>query len=503
MKVMARFLVWILVLLASAAQAQVTAVRVWPAPDSTRVTFESAREVPFRLFLLRDPDRVVIELDGVDLGPALNRLGASVGNDDPLIRQARVGRFKPTVVRVVFDLKAEVAPQAFTLKPVGEFGHRIVLDLFPANARDPVAAFLERQRIAAQAGPPASTAPPVAGSAPAAGAPGAPAGTVPGAAASPPGPAGTAPAAPIAPAAPASGAVAGGGAGTGTPPGTVAGPEAAPAPATAAPAAPAAARPAPAGPPGAFASQGPDPSARNTRLPPGKRPLVIAIDPGHGGEDPGAIGPTGLREKDVVLAISRRLARLVDAQPGLRAHLVRDGDYFVPLQMRVVKARALKADLFISVHADAWMQPTARGSSVYALSLSGATSVAARWLASRENEADLIGGVNLNVSDPILKQTLLDLSQTATINESLRLGRSVLGEFGRINRLHRKQVEQAGFAVLKAPDIPSILVETAFISNPEEERRLADENEQERIAQAILDGIRRYIAQTPGIQRAR
>jgi N-acetylmuramoyl-L-alanine amidase len=250
-------------------------------------------------------------------------------------------------------------------------------------------------------------------------------------------------------------------------------------------------------------SQGPDPSARNTRLSPGTRPLVIAIDPGHGGEDPGAIGPTGLREKDVVLAIGRRLARLIDAQPGMRAHLVRDGDYFVPLQMRVVKARALKADLFVSIHADAWMQPTARGSSVYALSLSGATSAAARWLASRENEADLIGGVNLNVSDPILKQTLLDLSQTATINDSLRLGRSVLSELGRINRLHRKQVEQAGFAVLKAPDIPSILVETAFISNPDEEQRLADETQQERIAQSILDGIRRYVAQTPGITRPR
>jgi N-acetylmuramoyl-L-alanine amidase len=262
-------------------------------------------------------------------------------------------------------------------------------------------------------------------------------------------------------------------------------------------------RPPVGGPPGAFASQGPDPSARNTRLPPGTRPLVIAIDPGHGGEDPGAIGPTGLREKDVVLAISRRLARLIDAQPGMRAHLVREGDYFVPLQMRVVKARALKADLFVSIHADAWMQPTARGASVYALSLSGATSVAARWLASRENEADLIGGVNLNVSDPVLKQTLLDLSQTATINDSLRLGRSVLGELGRLNRLHRKQVEQAGFAVLKAPDIPSILVETAFISNPEEEQRLADENQQERIAQSILDGIRRYVAQTPGITRPR
>jgi len=439
---------------APAPVAQVTAVRIWPAPDTTRVTFESPRPVTWRLFLVRDPDRVVLELDGIDISPALAKIAATVSPHDPLIRQARVGRFKPGVIRVVFDLKAEVAPQAFALKPIGEFGHRIVLDLFPVDARDPVAAFLERQRIAST---PDSAA----------------------------GPAGAAagPAAPPAPAAP----------------------EASPAASGAAPAAAAGAigsSPA-AGAPGAFASQGPDPSARDTRLPPGARPVVIAIDPGHGGEDPGAIGPSGLREKDVVLSIARRLARLIDAQPGMRAHLVRTGDYFVPLQMRVVKARAIKADLFVSIHADAWMQPTARGASVYALSLSGATSAAARWLAARENEADLIGGVNLNVSDPILKQTLLDLSQTATINDSLRLGRSVLAELGRVNRLHKKQVEQAGFAVLKALDIPSILVETAFISNPEDEQRLADQNQQERIAQSILDGIRRHVAQTPGMARPR
>ena len=462
-----------LALAAASAHAQVTAVRVWPAPDSTRVTFESPREVTWRLFVVRDPDRVVLELDGIDIGPALAKIGGAVSVDDPLVRQARVGRFKPNVIRVVFDMKAEVAPQAFALKPIGEFGHRIVLDLFPVNARDPVAAFLERQRVAGLSEPASRPAA-------ATGGPAAAAGSVPGGQAASV-PAGTTPVPPAA-------------AGTAPP---VAADTGAAAPAVTG------SRPPVGGPPGAFASQGPDPSARNTRLPPGTRPLVIAIDPGHGGEDPGAIGPTGLREKDVVLAISRRLARLIDAQPGMRAHLVRDGDYFVPLQMRVVKARALKADLFVSIHADAWMQPTARGASVYALSLSGATSVAARWLASRENEADLIGGVNLNVSDPVLKQTLLDLSQTATINDSLRLGRSVLGELGRLNRLHRKQVEQAGFAVLKAPDIPSILVETAFISNPEEEQRLADENQQERIAQSILDGIRRYVAQTPGITRPR
>jgi len=455
---------------APAPVAQVTAVRIWPAPDSTRVTFESPRPITWRLFLVRDPDRVVLELDGIDIGPALAKIAAAVSVHDPLIRQARVGRFKPGVIRVVFDLKAEVAPQAFALKPIGEFGHRIVLDLFPVNARDPVAAFLERQRMASQLPDAAGAAGAAAGGPPGAGTPEAPAG--------PAGPAASA-----------------------GQPSPLATPDAGPAPS--APTSPAIARPPAGGAPGAFASQGPDPSARETRLPPGTRPVVVAIDPGHGGEDPGAIGPTGLREKDVVLSIGRRLARLVDAQPGMRAHLVRTGDYFVPLQMRVVKARALKADLFVSIHADAWMQPTARGASVYALSLSGATSAAARWLAARENQADLIGGVNLNVSDPILKQTLLDLSQTATINDSLRLGRTVLTELGRVNRLHKKQVEQAGFAVLKAPDIPSILVETAFISNPEEEQRLADHNQQERIAQSILDGIRRYVAQTPGMGRPR
>jgi len=407
-------LILLLVTAATGAYAQVSAVRVWPAPDSTRITFESPKPIEFRVFTLRDPDRLVLELDAVDISPGLSRLAASIPQSDPLIRQARVGRFKPGVLRVVFDLKAEVAPQAFALKPVGEFAHRIVLDLFPANALDPVAAFLERQRIAGLASAPAPA-------------------TLP---APPPRPNAVEPSSPPAPTA-------------------------------------------------------------------GGRQVVVAIDPGHGGEDPGAIGPSGVREKDVVLAIGRRLARLVDATPGMRAHLIRDGDYFIPLHQRVSRARALKADLFVSIHADAWFYATARGSSVYALSLSGATSAAARWLATRENEADRVGGVNLNVADPILKQTLLDLSQTATIDESLRLGRSVLSELGGVNRLHRKQVEQAGFAVLKAPDIPSILVETAFITNPDEERRLVDETHQERIAQAILDGIRKHLARTPVLHRPR
>jgi N-acetylmuramoyl-L-alanine amidase len=205
----------------------------------------------------------------------------------------------------------------------------------------------------------------------------------------------------------------------------------------------------------------------------------------------------------VTLAIARKLKERIDREPNMRGVLTRDGDYFIPLQMRVVKARRVNADLFVSVHADAFNMPHARGSSVFALSERGATSAAARWLAKRENDADLIGGVNLDVKDRYLKQTLLDLSQTATINDSLKLGKAVLSELGEINTLHKAQVEQAGFAVLKAPDIPSILVETAFISNPEEEARLKSEGYQARMAEALVQGIKRYFAKNPPLARDR
>jgi N-acetylmuramoyl-L-alanine amidase len=227
------------------------------------------------------------------------------------------------------------------------------------------------------------------------------------------------------------------------------------------------------------------------------RLATIVIDPGHGGEDPGALGRLGSREKDITLTIAKRLKALLDEEPDMRALLTRDADYFLPLQLRVEKARRVKADLFVSIHADAFVRPNARGSSVFALSERRATSEAARWLAKKENEADLIGGVNLDVKDRYLAQTLLDLSQTATIDYSLKLGHAVLGELGQVNRLHKPQVEQASFAVLKAPDVPSVLVETAFISNPEEERRLNDEAYQERLARAILAGIKRYLAKHP------
>jgi N-acetylmuramoyl-L-alanine amidase len=231
------------------------------------------------------------------------------------------------------------------------------------------------------------------------------------------------------------------------------------------------------------------------------RLVIVAIDAGHGGEDPGARGRHGTREKDVTLAIARRLKAAIDQEPNMRAVMVRDGDYYIPLAQRVGKARRVQADLFVSIHADAWVRPDARGSSVFALSERGATSAAARHLAQKENQSDLIGGVNLGVRDPILARTLLDLSQTATINDSLKLGRAVLGELGDVNQLHKAAVEQAGFAVLKAPDVPSILVETAFISNPEEEKRLKDSAYQEKMAGAILSGIKRYLSANPPLAR--
>jgi N-acetylmuramoyl-L-alanine amidase len=233
------------------------------------------------------------------------------------------------------------------------------------------------------------------------------------------------------------------------------------------------------------------------------RMLTIALDPGHGGEDPGAMGARGSREKDIVLAIAKRLKDKIEDHPNMRVMLTRDGDYFVPLGKRVEKARKVDADLFVSIHADAFVKTSARGSSVFVLSEKGATSSAARWLADKENQADLIGGANAKGHDPQLASVLFDLSTTAQINDSMKVGKAVLGEIGGINKLHKGSVEQAGFAVLKAPDIPSILIETAFISNPEEEARLLDDDYQDKIADAIVKGIRRYFAKNPPLSKNR
>ena len=424
------------------AAIAINSARVWPAQDYTRLTLESKQAIRHNMFNLSNPERLVIDLEEVELGNALNDLAKLIGNDDPYIKSVRVGRFKPGVVRLVLDLKSEAKPQLFVLKPVAEYGYRLVLDVYPARPPlDPLMALLEQPRISIPeaAGTPTTTNQP-------------------------------------AEKAPADEKLL-----SGHPEDKLRMAQSL----------------------SIDNSDKPPPSATTTpNLPEMRaRTLIIAIDAGHGGEDPGARGRYGSREKNVTLAIARKVKALVDDVPNMRGILIRDGDYFIPLIGRVAKARKVNADLFISIHADAFIKANARGSSVFALSEHGATSTAARWLAKKENEADLIGGVNIAVKDPYLARTLLDLSQTATITDSMKLAKHVLNELGGINDLHRGRVEQAGFAVLKSPDIPSILVETAFISNPSEERRLNDENYQMKIANAILGGIKRYFAQNPALSK--
>ncbi|MSQ60019.1 MAG: N-acetylmuramoyl-L-alanine amidase [Betaproteobacteria bacterium] len=404
------FVLWVLLVLCLvpvfASAAEVIATRVWPAREYTRVTIELDRAITFELGTVAEPPRVVADLSDVALSQVLSSLSSMVGTQDPYISQVRLGRYKPHVTRIVFDLKQEVNAKAFVIEPAGDYRYRLVIDLRPAQPADPLAALLgELDR------PPSPTAPEVA---------------------------------------------------------------------------PSREDPAPNPPRGK--------RKKDIKLP---RLVTIAIDAGHGGEDPGAKGQLGTYEKDVTLAIARQLKTKIDEQPNMRAVLIRDDDYFIALGERVHRARRLRADLFVSVHADAFVKPHARGSSVFALSEKGATSAAARWLAKRENQADLIGGIDLDVADARVKQVLFDLSQTATLNDSLKLARAVLHELGGVNTLHKQHVEQAGFAVLKAPDIPSILVETAFITNPREERRLRTQSYQIQMAAAIMEGIKRFFATNP------
>jgi N-acetylmuramoyl-L-alanine amidase len=414
-----------------AAASSLLAVRVWPALEYTRITLESREELKFSHFLVKDPERLVIDLEGLELNNVLGSLPGKISEADPYIKIIRAGRNKPGVVRLVMELKAEVKPQVFTLAPVGQYGHRLVMDIYPMQPPDPLMRLARQGDIVYQGE-----------------------------------------ATPDQPDAPAQ-------------------PQAVNAP------------------PEAPRQTAQRDSARRQHAqqaePEGSvsRLITIVLDPGHGGEDPGAVGRGGSYEKDVTLEVAQRLRAKIDADPAMRAVLTRDADFFVPLGNRVDKARRVHADLFVSIHADAFVRPDARGSSVFVLSDRGATSSAARWLAQRENSADLIGGVNLDVKDPYLARTLLDLSQTATMNDSMKLGRAVLGELGGVNTLHKAQVEQAGFAVLKAPDVPSILVETAFISNPEEEKRLTDDAYQDKLAEAILRGVRRYLAKNPPLAKSR
>lgn len=385
-----------------AAAGRIASARIWPAQEYTRLILEAPAPIAHQLITLKDPDRVVLDLDGIEITPDLAQLPGRLQGSDPYISAIRFGQKAPGVVRLVIDLKMETKPQLFALKPVAEFGHRVVLDLYPVTPVDSLMALLDEGRSSDS---PAERNP-------------------------------------------------------------------------------------------EQASRPPAPPNRS-----GRRRITIALDPGHGGEDPGAVGRRGTMEKNVVLSIARKLKGMIDAEPGMRAVLTRDDDYYVPLAARVQKARRVQADLFVSIHADAFSVPTARGSSVFALSEHGATSAAAKWLAQKENAADLIGGVNLGVRDSVLARTLLDLSQAAQINDSLKVGRNVLDGIGMVNPLHKTAVEQAGFAVLKAPDIPSILVETAFISNPEEELKLRSDRHQNKFAQSMHDGIRRYFANNPPLAR--
>lgn len=481
--------------------ASIMAVRVWPATDYTRVTIESDARLQTQQLVVGSPPRLAIDIQGIDLNPALRDLVRQIKPGDPYIDGLRVGQYAPGVVRVVFDLKQAVQPQVFSLAPVAAYRHRLVLDLYPEQPVDPMEALIaDRLRTAPSVSmAPAPPAPPAVASGPPGADPlgelmaqqadraqdGVPSGNG----------TGNWPIVPATPSTPL----------PTRPPATVA---AAP---TVRPPPPAAPLPSQLPPPLASAPPPPSvPAARRSVATPNRtdRIIIVALDPGHGGEDPGAAGPSGTREKDIVLQVAHRLRDRINAAnvggSPMRAFLTRDADFFVPLGMRVQKARRVQADLFVSIHADAFTNPDARGASVFALSQSGASSSAARWLANKENQADTVGGVNVGSHEAQVQRALLDMSTTAQINDSLRLGSAMLGEIQRIGtRLHKGGVEQAGFAVLKAPDIPSVLVETAFISNPEEEAKLRTPQYQDELADALMRGIQRYFSQNPPLARSR
>jgi N-acetylmuramoyl-L-alanine amidase len=476
--------------------ATIVGVRVWPARDYTRVTLELDAPLKASHFTVADPPRLVVDLEGVEIDAQLRDLVAKVQANDPYIATVRVGQNRPKVTRLVFDLKAPVAPQVFALPPIAVYRHRLVLDLYPVEPPDPLAQLLGSERGAAggtAAGGGSSIAPSPEGTATSAAS---------GVAASPGPSASSASASGPTSAVSSATSSATSSAAAGGAPSSGAGAGSSGAGAGSASRASPAARALPGDDPLATLIRERDAAARGKGGPPAvARMVTIAIDPGHGGEDPGAVGRYGTLEKDVVLAVAFRLRERINAEPNMRAFLTRDSDFFVPLATRVSKARAVQADLFVSVHADAFVLPNARGSSVFVLSDRTASSVGARWLASRENRADLIGGVNLPKRNREVASVLLDLSTTAQIRESKRLAAAVLGELRGIGDLHKPGVEQAAFAVLRAPDIPSILVETAFISNPDEERKLRNPRYQLQIADAIFAGIRNHFRRNPPLPR--
>jgi N-acetylmuramoyl-L-alanine amidase len=443
--------------------ATILTVRVWPASDYTRVTIESDAALTTTPLFIANPPRLAVDIEGIELNPALKELVGKVRPDDPFITGVRVGQYTANTVRLVLDLRQMVLPQVFNLPPVragnSQYQHRLVLDLYPTKVADPLEALIAQHtnpdplgellaRKMNKAAVPVTPSPPqTTASAPTSSA-----------------------AAPM---------------------------SSASSPMVAAPSI------------AASANESKVTAAQSTQNT--ERFIIVALDPGHGGEDPGAIGPRGTKEKDVVLKIAHRMRdrinnTVIKTRMGplpMRAYLTRDADFFVPLQLRVEKARRVQADLFVSIHADAFMTPDARGASVFALSQGAATSAAARWMASQENRADLVGGLNLKVQDATVQRALLDMSTTAQINDSLKLGNEMLGQIRRIGKLHKPQVEQAGFAVLKAPDIPSVLVETAFISNPDEEARLNSESYQNELSDALMRSIERYFLRNPPLARNR
>ncbi len=472
--------------------AAILAVRVWPAPDYSRVTIESDTALKAKHVFVGTPPRLAVDIEGIELNPALRELVAKVQADDPTIAGIRVGQFAPGVVRLVLDLKQAIAPQVFTLPPIAAYQHRLVFDLYPTAVTDPLAALIAdrlQEQKQAQGAKQASEAGLVL-SRPAT--PGAdPLGDLMAQRAQKTGSDAHANGASAADKGKqiASNSIAKDQAATGT-----------------------------------FGTNGAQRSVSEAKSPAAAdlggearidaktdRLIIIALDAGHGGEDPGAVGPGGTREKDVVLKLAHRLRDRINAatvqnsksQLAMRAYLTRDADFFVPLHVRVQKARRVQADLFVSLHADAFFTPNPQGASVFALSQGGASSAAARWMADKENKADLVGGLNVGAKDAQVQRALLDMSTTAQINDSLKLGTTLLGEIGRVGKLHKPRVEQAGFAVLKAPDIPSVLVEAAFISNPEEEAKLNSDAYQDQLADALMRGIEAYFSRNPPLARNR
>ena len=406
--------IWALFSNHSFAKNMIVSARVWPAREYTRVTLESLKPISNDQMILKNPDRLVIDLHDINMNQDLKNLSTKILSSDPNIKQIRAAKFNNQVSRIVIELRAESKINIFSLKPAGTYKHRLVIDVYPRI--DELMALVQDKEKKELLAPKKETV-------------------------------------------------------SSSPMDTQ------------------------------KEKRPQDMPSLNPPMKSANKKIIIAVDAGHGGEDSGAIGASGSLEKNITLSIARKLKKEIDQDEQLRAVLIRDDDYFIPLQGRVIKARKLKADIFVSIHADAFTNPDAKGSSVFALSESGATSASAKYLANKENESDLIGGVSLDDKEPMLAKTLLDLSQSATINDSVKLGNFVLDQLRDINDLHKPNVEQAGFAVLKSPDIPSILVETAFISNPREEQSLNNDEHQEILAKNILIGIKKYLSSNPNIAK--